>query len=117
MCYLKIITLLAKRIMYIIQKYIVIRGESMSLFHEIAYEHLQRVLPPIFSREEAARLTGGLFTANSLRNLDSKNKGPMLKEKIGKKICYEKDSFLRWLMTYQTKTRNNFQNNKYNFKY
>jgi hypothetical protein len=80
----------------------------MELFKEIAFEHLERVLPPIFCREEAARLLGGLFTANSLRNLDCENKGPQVKLKVGKKICYERESFLRWLKNYRCKTRINF---------
>jgi hypothetical protein len=65
----------------------------MGLFHEITFEHLERVLPPIFCREEAARLLGGLFTANSLRNLDCKNKGPQVKVKVGKKKLLRKRKF------------------------
>jgi hypothetical protein len=65
------------------------------------FSQLEKNLPPLFCRKEATRLLGGLFSANSLRNLDSQKKGPGNKIKIGKKVMYEKDSFLNWLRNYK----------------
>jgi hypothetical protein len=58
-------------------------------------------MPPVFSREEASKLLGGLISANSLRNLDCQHKGPDTKVRIGKKVLYERDSFINWLKKYR----------------
>jgi hypothetical protein len=66
-------------------------------------------LPLLIARQEASRLLGGLFTPESLRNLDSINKGPQVKIRFGKKIAYEKNSFIHWLKNYRIKQSNRFQ--------
>jgi hypothetical protein len=89
----------------------------MGLYSEIAFDHLERVMPPVFTRQEASRFLGGLFTPESLRNLDCSLKGPQVKHRIGKKICYEKDSFLSWLRNYHTRKSDHLQAKKSNFYY
>jgi hypothetical protein len=46
----------------------------MALIPQYAFDQLERVLPPIFTRQEASRFIGGIFTAESLWNLDRSNK-------------------------------------------
>lgn len=58
---------------------------------------LKATLPPVFSREEAARQLGGLICAKTLSNLDALGKGPSVKLRVGKKVAYERDNFLKWL--------------------
>ena len=64
------------------------------------FEQLERNLPPVFSREEAARQMGGLMKAKTLSNLDAAGNGPWVKIRIRKKVCYERRSFLQWLRQY-----------------
>ena len=40
---------------------------------------------------------GRIFSAKSMSNVDALGTGPAVKVKIGKKIGYERDSFIRWL--------------------
>ena len=61
------------------------------------FEQLERNLPPVFSREEAA---GGLIKAQTLSNLDATGNGPWVKIRIRKKVCYKRRSFLQWLRQY-----------------
>ncbi|ATD82184.1 hypothetical protein CNY67_12925 [Desulfovibrio sp. G11] len=63
----------------------------------IFFEQLEKNLPPVFSREEAARQMGGLIRAKTLSNLDATGEGPRVKIRIRKKVCYERRSFLQWL--------------------
>ena len=65
------------------------------------FQKLAQTLPPVFTREEAARHLGGLFRAKTLRNIDVRGEGPSLRVKIGKKVAYERDSFLDWLRHYK----------------
>lgn len=58
---------------------------------------LQRELPPLITREMASRMTGGLFSARTLSNLDARGRGPGRKQRFGKKIVYTKEDFLNWL--------------------
>ncbi|SCM73448.1 hypothetical protein KL86DES1_21305 [uncultured Desulfovibrio sp.] len=63
----------------------------------IFFEQLEKNLPPVFSREEAARQMGGLIRAKTLSNLDAMGEGPSVKIRIRKKVCYERRNFLQWL--------------------
>lgn len=54
-------------------------------------------LPVIFTREEAAKQLGGLLCAKTLANFDARGLGPKLKQRIGKKVVYEREDFLAWL--------------------
>lgn len=59
-------------------------------------EVLHQELPPIFSRKHVEEMTGKLIRRQTLANLDSKGDGPPL-IRLGKKVGYEKDSFLKWI--------------------
>jgi hypothetical protein len=61
---------------------------------------LRVILPPVFTRQYAAQITGNIFTSATLRNLNSQNRGPTTKIKIGKKVCYDRDNFLDWFSNY-----------------
>ena len=71
--------------------------------NECLFSKLRQSLPPIFSREEAAKHLGGIFRAATLRNIDMRGEGPKLRAKIGKKIAYERDDFIDWLQRYNAK--------------
>lgn len=58
---------------------------------------LKDSLPAIFTREEAAKQLGGLLCAKTLANFDARGLGPKLKQRIGKKVAYEREDFLAWL--------------------
>lgn len=58
---------------------------------------LENCLPPLFDRETASKSLGGIITPKTLANLDSLGKGPRYAMRIGKKVAYEKESFLDWL--------------------
>jgi len=58
---------------------------------------LEKELPPVFTRQLAAQRTGGLISAKTLSNLDSLNRGPSVKVRVGTKVGYERSSFMQWL--------------------
>lgn len=62
----------------------------------ILIEKLRNELPPTFTRKFICEKLGGLLAPKSLANLDSLCEGPECKIRIGKKIGYERDSFLSW---------------------
>lgn len=64
---------------------------------------LRQSLPPVFSRETAAKYLGGVLKAATLRNIDMLGRGPKSGVKIGKKIAYERDDFIDWLQRYKGK--------------
>ena len=68
---------------------------------EAFYAQLESALPPVFTREEASRLTGGLFKPRTLTNIDYRGSGPEVRVRIGKKVGYERDSFIQWLRQYR----------------
>lgn len=59
-------------------------------------KQLSQELPAIFGRTAVPRLLPGVYEYQTLCNLESEGDGPPF-TKIGKKICYERDSFLQWL--------------------
>lgn len=61
------------------------------------FTSLENCLPPLFDRETAAKCLGGIISPKTLANLDSLGKGPKYAMRIGKKIAYEKVSFLEWI--------------------
>ncbi|MBR4605390.1 MAG: hypothetical protein IKO41_04115 [Lachnospiraceae bacterium] len=61
------------------------------------FDGLRESLPPVFTRKFASQITGGLFSAKALSNLDSAGKGPSKKAMCGKAILYEKENFIEWL--------------------
>lgn len=58
---------------------------------------LYNKLPPIFTRETASRMMGGIFSARTLSNFDAAGNGPPKKVYIGKKVAYERSDFINWL--------------------
>ncbi len=64
---------------------------------DIFFDALEKALPAVFTREEASRCMGGLFSSKSLSNMDAQGIGPSVKVKIGKKIGYERKSFMCWI--------------------
>lgn len=64
---------------------------------ESFFDALSTNLPPVFTREEASQMMGGIFSPKTLSNFDASHSGPRLKLKIGKKVAYEKNDFLQWL--------------------
>lgn len=57
---------------------------------------LRAALPTTFSRQVVARHLRGIYTVSTLANLDSIGAGPP-KERIGRSVMYEKETFLLWL--------------------
>lgn len=57
-------------------------------------------LPPIFTRDVAVKSLGGLLRAKTLANIDNQGHGPLSKVRIGKKVIYEREEFLNWLINY-----------------
>ena len=58
---------------------------------------LRESLPAVFTRDVAAKHLGGLLSAKTLANYDARGIGPCVKERIGKKVIYQRDDFLGWL--------------------
>ena len=61
-------------------------------------KRLKAELPPLFGREVVPKLIPGVFSHQTLSSLSSQKKGPPM-IKVGRKACYERDSFLQWLET------------------
>ena len=64
---------------------------------ELFMGNLERNLPLVFDRDTATRMLGGILGKKTLANADSAGNGPAVKLKIGKKVMYEKASFMEWL--------------------
>lgn len=60
-------------------------------------DELRKRLPPIFTRETASQMIGGIFSPRTLSNFDAAGTGPRNKRHIGKKVAYGREDFLRWL--------------------
>lgn len=59
---------------------------------------LENELPVIFGRKAVPDLIPGIFSPQTLSNLTSQKKGPPT-IKVGRKACYERESFCKWLET------------------
>lgn len=49
------------------------------------------------SRTEVARFTGGIINEKYQANLDSQGRGPEGRVRIGRKIAYPVNNYIRWL--------------------
>ena len=58
---------------------------------------LEKELPAMFDRGPASKLMGGVLSPKTLSNADAKGTGPGVRMKLGKKIVYERASFISWL--------------------
>lgn len=61
-----------------------------------SYAELERTLPPILSRTEVPKLTGGLISAGRLANLDCLGQGPR-RITLGRKVGYTRADFIAWM--------------------
>ena len=52
---------------------------------------------PIVARTEAPTFSGGAVTEKYLANLDSQGLGPAGRFRIGRKVVYPTDQFIKWL--------------------
>ena len=66
----------------------------------IFFTNLKSALPSVFTREEAAKHLGGLLSAKTLNNIDYMGEGPEVRVRVGKKIGYERETFVQWLRQY-----------------
>jgi len=62
-----------------------------------ALDSLRQHLPPVFSRRQAAALTGGLVAPGTLANADSRGEGPAGMFYVNRRACYRREPFLDWL--------------------
>ena len=53
---------------------------------------------PIVSRSEIKNFTGGLLSPGTLANLDCRGLGPRNKIRMNRRVAYEKDSLIEWLL-------------------
>lgn len=65
-------------------------------------EQLEAKLPAAFGRSAIENLLPGIISSKTLANLDSAGTGPPY-YKLGRKVFYEKESFLKWFMQRVTK--------------
>lgn len=49
------------------------------------------------ARTEIERFTGGIISEKYLANLDSAGKGPAGRVRIGRKVAYPVNEFIKWL--------------------
>ena len=64
---------------------------------EAFFRAIEKELPPIVSRAEAARITGGLISAKTLSNEDALRKGPGNRVRVGNKVGYTRDALMAYL--------------------
>lgn len=83
----------------------------MNFYDDSFIEDLRKLLPPIFTRETASKMIGGIFSVKTLSNFDSSGRGPSKVFHIGRKRVYYKEDFLRWLQAII------MNNNKYNINW
>ncbi|MFV0348198.1 MAG: hypothetical protein ACK5JO_06385 [Halodesulfovibrio sp.] len=88
------------------QMYNLIRGdqaryEQQLVQHEINssafYKAIEAALPPVFTRKTASQAIGGLISPKTFSNLNALGQGPSVAGKLGSKVAYERDSFMKWL--------------------
>ena len=58
---------------------------------------LEESLPPLFDRKAAVKALNGIVSIKALSNADANGVGPKIKMRIGKKVIYDRTSFLEWL--------------------
>ena len=61
------------------------------------FKSIEVTLPPVVSRAELARLTGGLISTKTLSNEDALQKGPRERVRAGSKVGYSKASAMDYL--------------------
>ena len=61
------------------------------------FRAIEVALPPVVSRAELARITGGLISVKTLSNEDALHKGPRERVRAGSKVGYSKASAMAYL--------------------
>jgi hypothetical protein len=51
----------------------------------------------IVARSDSDKFTGGSLAPGYMANLDSKGLGPPGRFRVGRKVCYRVDLFIKWL--------------------
>ena len=65
---------------------------------EAFFRSIEQELPPVVSRTELAKATGGLISAKTLSNEDALHKGPTERVRAGSKIGYTRASVMAVLL-------------------
>ena len=60
-------------------------------------ETISQAAPPLLTRIEVQKITGGAISAKSLANLDSERKGIQPRLKIGSKVAYPTGAVIEFL--------------------
>ncbi len=70
------------------------------LMKEELRKQLLAIMPPVFVRQQARGLTGGMLDGRTLANLDCKGQGPSAaKVSMGKvKVGYLREPFIDWFL-------------------
>ena len=64
---------------------------------EAFFRTIEKELPPVVSRAEAARITGGLISVKTLSNEDALCKGPSERVRVGSKVGYPRNALMAYL--------------------
>lgn len=65
---------------------------------EAIFQHMAAAWPsPIVARTESPVFTGGAISEKYLANLDSQGLGPEGRFRIGRKVVYPTNEFVKWL--------------------
>ena len=70
---------------------------SVGIGSEALFRAIENELPPVVSRVEAARITGGLISAKTLSNADALGQGPDERVRVGSKVGYTRGAFVAYL--------------------
>ncbi|WP_156921781.1 hypothetical protein [Desulfovibrio inopinatus] len=55
-------------------------------------------LPPYFGRQAIETLFPGMISSKTVANLESKGEGPDGAYRLGGKVVYKRENFVRWLV-------------------
>ena len=64
---------------------------------EAFFKSIEQELPPVVSRAELSKATGGLISAKTLSNEDALHKGPTERVRAGSKIGYTRSSAMAYI--------------------
>lgn len=64
---------------------------------EAFFRSIEQELPPVVSRTELAKATGGLISAKTLSNEDALHKGPNERVRAGSKVGYTRSSAMAYI--------------------
>ena len=72
--------------------------ENQSTIDQII-ENIEKAAPPMVTRLEIQKLTGGVVLAKTLANIDSQNQSEGIPNRVryGRRIAYPTPSFISWL--------------------